>query len=162
MEYNLKNMDNARQILLSMIHENSYWNHHLYKAVFITLASGLSVVVAGLVIISLFALPLMRMDPEHTVPRMAFTFLSFSSIYEVLEKTIKSYSSAKVMLEIDNELTASRQDISEEHLLKIFNQYCDSKEAAPNVPHYLYISNKYKLNSGWSSSVKLNKISKSA
>lgn len=161
-EYNLESAENARGILLSMIHENSYWNHHLYKSIFIILAGGLSVVVLGLLIISLFALPLIKIDPEYTVPRLAFTFLSFSLIYEVIEKALKSYSSSKIMLEIDNELTRPRRDISEEHLLKVFNQYYDIKESAPNVPFFLYKSNRDRLNAGWNSRVQINNTSKNA
>lgn len=161
-EYNLESDKSEREILLSMIHENSYWNHHLYKSIFIILVGGLSVIATALVMTSLFALPLMKVDPEYTVPRLAFTFLSFSLIYEVLEKAIKSYSSSKIMLEIDNELTRSRQDISEEHLLKVFNQYCDIKESTPNVPYFLYKSNRGRLNAGWNSRVQMNNTSKNA
>ncbi|MCG7645061.1 hypothetical protein MHM87_05590 [Alteromonas sp. Cnat3-28] len=161
-EYNLENAESAREILLSMMHENSYWNHHLYKAVFVVISASLSVIVIGLVITSLFALPLMKIDPEYTIPRLAFTFLSFSLIYEVIEKALKSHSSSKIMLEIDNELTRSRKDISEEHLLKIFNQYCDIKESTPDIPYFLYKSNRAKLNAGWSSRVNLNKNIKNA
>ncbi|MBI4649753.1 hypothetical protein HY745_00305 [Candidatus Desantisbacteria bacterium] len=93
---------------------------------------------------------LIKIDPEYTVPRLAFTFLSFSLIYEVIEKAIKSYTSSKIMLETDNELTrVGKDNIKEEHLLKIFNQYCDIKETAPNVPSFVYKSNKDRLNSGW-------------
>lgn len=155
-EYNLESTNSAREILLSMIHENSYWNHHLYKAVFTVLLSGLSFIILGLIVTSLFALPLITIGPEYTVPRLAFTFLSFSLIYEVIEKALKSYSSSKIMLEIDNELTRSRKNISEEHLLKVFNQYCDIKESTPNIPYFLYKSNRAKLNAGWSSRVQLN------
>lgn len=161
-EYNLENAEGAREILLSMMHENSYWNHHLYKAVFVVISASLSVILIGLVITSLFALPLMKIDPEYTIPRLAFTFLSFSLIYEVIEKALKSHSSSKIMLEIDNELTRSRKDISEEHLLKIFNQYCDIKESTPDIPYFLYKSNRAKLNAGWSSRVNLNNNIKNA
>jgi len=155
-EYNLENKENPRQVLMSMIHENSYWNHHLYKSVFIILVSGISTIIIGIIITSLFALPLIKIDPEYTVPRLAFTFLSFSLIYEVLEKASKSYNSSKIMLEIDNELTRSMKDITEENLLKVFNQYCDIKEAAPNVPSFVYKYNKVRLNSGWSSRIQMN------
>lgn len=161
-EYSLGNADSAREILLSMIHENSYWNHHLYKAVFVVLAGGLSVIIIGLIVTSLFALPLIKIDPEYTVPRLAFTFLSFSLMYEVIENALKSHSSSKIMLEIDNELTRSRQDISEEHLLKVFNQYCDIKESTPNVPYFLYKSNRARLNAGWNSRVQMNSAIKNA
>lgn len=161
-EYALEKDGNAREILLSMIHENSYWNHHLYKSIFIFLVGGFSIFVIGLVIAALFALPIMKIDPEYTIPRLAFTFLSFSLIYELLEKAIKSYSSSKIMLEIDNELSRSRQDISEEHLLKVFNQYCDIKESTPNVPYFLYRSNKCRLNAGWNSRIQMNNTAKNA
>jgi hypothetical protein len=161
-EYNLESAGNAREILLSMIHENSYWNHHLYKAVFAVISSVVSFVIIGLIITSLFALPLITIDPEYTIPRLAFTFLSFSLIYEVIEKALKSHSSSKIMLEIDNELTRSRKNITEEHLLKIFNQYCDIKESTPNIPYFLYKSNRGKLNEGWSSRVQLNNTANNA
>lgn len=158
-EYNLGDAQNPREILTSMIHENSYWNHHLYNSVFIILFGGISAIILGLVVTSLFALPLIKIDPEYTVPRLAFTFLSFSLIYEVLEKAANSYSSAKIMLEIDNELTRSKKDITEEHLLKVFNQYCDIKESAPDVPSFVYKSNRNRLNSGWKSRIENNNIS---
>lgn len=155
-EYNLKSNDNPRETLMSMIHENSYWNHHLYKSIFIILIGGISTIAIGIIVASLFTLPLIKIDPEYTVPRLAFTFLSFSLVYEVLEKAIRSFSSSKIMLEIDNELTRSRQYITEEHLLKVFNQYCDIKEAAPDVPNFVYKSNRGRLNSGWSSRIQMN------
>ncbi|MEI6069941.1 MAG: hypothetical protein WCP96_21630 [Methylococcaceae bacterium] len=155
-EYNLESTENPREILMSMIHENSYWNHHLYKSVFIMLIGGISAIIFVLIFTSLFALPFIKIDPEYTIPRLAFTFLSFSLIYEVLEKAAKSYSSSKIMLEIDNELTRSRQDITEENLIKVFNQYCDIKESAPDVPYFVYISNRSRLNSGWNSRIQMN------
>ena len=69
---------------------------------------------------------------------------------------MRSYRSSKIMLEIDNELSRSISNISEEHLLKIFNQYCEVKETAPNVPYFVYKSNRGKLNNGWSSRVNIN------
>lgn len=123
-EYNLQRKDNPRTILISMIHENSYWNHHLYREVFFILASGVSMTIAGIVVTSLFALPLIKADPEFAVPRLAFTFLSFSLIYEVLEKAVRSHRSSKIMLEIDNELSRAGVSLPEEHMLQIFNQYC--------------------------------------
>jgi len=49
-EYNLESDDTARDILMSMIHENSYWNHHLYRTIFIVLAAGISIIVIALLI----------------------------------------------------------------------------------------------------------------
>ncbi len=154
-KYNLKSNETPRKILMSMIHENSYWNHHLYSSTFLILASSISIAIIILIVTTLFSLPLINIDPEYTVPRLAFTFLSFSLIYEFLEKTLKSYSSSKIMLEIDNELSREKQNITEEHLLKIFNQYCDIKEAAPNIPNFVYNSNKGKLNRGWDSRIQM-------
>ncbi len=157
-EYNLKSNDNPRKILMSMIQENSYFNHHLYKNIFVILTGWISVIAIGLIVVSLFAFPVINIDPEYSVPRLAFTFLSFSLVYEVLEKTIKSYNSSKIMLEIDNELTRTWQDISEEHLMKIFTQYFETKEAAPDVPFFVYNSNRGRLTKGWSSRIqKINK-----
>lgn len=155
-EYNLERTDSAREILMLMIHENSYWNHHLYKIIFIFLITIISGTFIGLLVTSLLAIPLVTADPEYTVPRLAFTFLSFSLIYEVLEKAMRSYRSSKIMIEIDNELSRSISNISEEHLLKIFNQYCEVKETAPNVPYFVYKSNRGKLNNGWNSRVNIN------
>lgn len=155
-EYNLAHDDNPREILTSMIHENSYWNHHLYKSVFFLIVSGVTIILIVLITAFLFALPLIKTDPEYTIPRLAFTFLSFSLLYEVLEKAASSYSSSKIMLEIDNELSRINEEITEQHLLKLFNQYCEIKETAPDVPYFIYKSNKGKLNNGWNSRIQMN------
>lgn len=147
------NIDSPREKLFSMIHENCYWNHYLYKYVFFLFAAGITLISAGFVVASFFAFPLIKIDPEYTVPRLAFTFLSLFLVYELLEKAKNSYLSSKIMLEIDNELTRSRGNISEVSLLKIFNQYCNIKESAPDIPGFLYKRNKGKLNDGWKSRV---------
>ncbi|MCI0446669.1 hypothetical protein L0152_26130, partial [bacterium] len=91
-EYNLSRSENPKEILISMIHENSYWNHHLYRSVFIIFVSTVSTIIFGLIIVSLLFLPLITIDPDYTVPRLAFSFLSFTLIYEWLEKAVNSYS----------------------------------------------------------------------
>ncbi|MCI5223442.1 MAG: hypothetical protein D3924_12400 [Candidatus Electrothrix sp. AR4] len=148
-----ENIDSPREKLFSMIHENCYWNHYLYKYVFLFFVAGITLILSGFVVAFFFAFPLIKIDPEYTIPRLAFTFLSLFLVYEILEKAKNSYVSSKIMLEIDNELTRSREDISEVNLLKIFNQYCNIKESAPDIPGFLYKRNKEKLNDGWKSRI---------
>jgi len=149
-EYNLKKKDTSTDILTSMIHENSYWNHHLYKIIFIFIITFISSIFVILLVTALFAIPLIKSDPDYSIPRLAFTFLSFSLVYEVLENAIKSYKSSRAMLEIDNELSREAKT-TDEKLLKLFNQYCEFKEKAPNVPSFIYNANRQRLNSGWNS-----------
>ena len=152
-EYHSENIKNPREKLFSIIHENCYWNHYLYRHVFSFFTIGISIVLLGFILTSFFAFPLIKLDPEYTIPRLAFTLLSLFLVYEILEKAQGSYHASRIMLELDNELTRSRKNISEEKLLKIFSQYCDTKESAPDIPNFLYKSNKDKLNDGWKSRI---------
>ncbi|HBV21531.1 MAG TPA: hypothetical protein DEF07_07415 [Nitrosomonas sp.] len=157
-EYYLNNLNNPREKLLSMIHENCYWNFHLFRTVFRHLIFGISLTIIVLItLVVILAIPLTKSDPEYTILRLAFIFLSFSLFYEVIERAVYSHRSSRIMLEIDNELTRSKEKITELQLLKIFNQYCDAKESAPNVPFFIYSSNKHRLNSGWENRVDMNK-----
>lgn len=85
-KYYSDNIDIPREKLFSMIHENCYWNHYLYKYVFFLFATGIALISSCFVVSSFFAFPLIKIDPEYTVPRLAFTFCRFSSCMSFLKK----------------------------------------------------------------------------
>lgn len=55
-DYEVKDCSTPRHILISMIHENCYWNHHLYRSVFMFLVCLLSAMIL-LILIPLFFSP---------------------------------------------------------------------------------------------------------
>lgn len=152
-DYTVKKKNEGRETLIAMIHENSYWNHHLYKYTFIRNVVCFSIIFILVVLVSLFILPIVKTDPDFSLPRLGFTFLSFTILYEFLEATLNYRNASRKMLEIDNELSRI-SSLSDEILLTIFNQYNQAKSATSNIPKAIYSKNKDRLNDGWNKRVR--------
>lgn len=137
-----------RANLIDLIHENCYWNHHQYRELsvyYAVLAAVIFLVAASIVVM---ALPLHYLDPDYIAPRMAFSALSFTIVYEVMEHAIKLRASSKEMLELDNELDRNGS-INEDRLIDIYTTYISVKESTPDIPEFLYQKNRDRLNEGW-------------
>lgn len=154
-EYLLEDDSSPGKILLSMIHENSYWNHNLYKS--ISKIGGVFILIV--IIISIFSLlyliPQVKNGMDYSVIRVVFVFLSFTIIYDFIEKIIQYYESSKIMLEIDNEI--QRKPSNEVNIIDIFDKYIKTKEKTSSIPSIIYSLNNTRLNEGWEMRVKLNK-----
>lgn len=134
--------------LAYVIHENSYWNHHQYNELFKIYIAGILIVLFIICAIGLYSIPFVNFDSDYLIPRLAFTVLSFSILYEIIENTIKLYNSSHQMLEIDNEISRSNE-ISENKIIDLYNSYISVIESTPDIPDFLYNRNKEKLNKGW-------------
>ena len=152
-EYTVEKKNEGRKTLIAMIHENSYWNHHLYKYIFIKNIVCFSIIFILVVLVSLFIFPFIKTDPNFSLPRLGFTFLSFTILYEFLEATLNYRNASRKMLNIDNELSRT-SSLSDEILLTIFNQYNQAKLATSNIPNTIYLKNKDKLNDGWNKRIR--------
>lgn len=151
-KYAVKKKNKGRETLIAMIHENSYWNHHLYKYTFIRNVVYFFIVFILVVLVSLFIVPFIKTDLDFSLPRLGFTFLSFTILYEFLEATLNYRNASRKMLEIDNELSRTTS-LSDEILLTIFNRYNQAKSAASTIPNVIYSKNKDRLNDGWNKRV---------
>ncbi|BCG64415.1 MAG: hypothetical protein methR_P2188 [Methyloprofundus sp.] len=143
---------NSQGVLLSMIHENSYWNHSLYRSLFLM---G-STIVLLIIMLSIFALlylvPQLKNGVDYSILRVVFVFLSFTIIYEILDKITQYYESARIMLEIDNEIERNFMN-AEMNLIYIFDLYIKTKEKTPSIPLLIYKFNRRRLNEGWKARV---------
>lgn len=134
--------------LVKLIHENSFWNHHQYRELslyYIIISVVIFVVATSFVVL---AVPFHYLDPDYIAPRMAFSALSFTIVFEVMEHAIKLRTSSREMLEVDNELRQSYA-LSEDRLIDVYNTYVSVKESTPDIPQSLYEKNRDKLNDGW-------------
>jgi hypothetical protein len=145
---NLSDSEALRLGLIALVHENCYWNHHQYRELSVYYAIVAAVIFLGAAAIVIMALPLHYLDPDYIAPRMAFSALSFTIVYEVMEHAIKLRTSSKEMLELDNELDRNGP-ISEDRLIDIYTTYVSVKESTPDIPELLYQKNRDKLNEGW-------------
>lgn len=131
-----------------MMHENSYWNHYLYKYTFERNLSRVIVALALIIIPTLFFIPLVNSSQNFDLARLIFSFLSFAILYEFLESTIRLKNASKAMLEIDNEISRN-ETLNEENLLNIFSQYVHLTRTVPSIPNKLYEKYRNMLNKGW-------------
>ena len=67
-EYAVEKKNEGRKTLIAMIHENSYWNHHLYKYTFIRNVVCFSIIFILIVLVSLFIFPFIKTDPDFSLP----------------------------------------------------------------------------------------------
>ena len=119
------------------MHENSYWNHYIYKYTFERNLSRVIVALALIIIPTLFFIPLVNSSQNFDLARLIFSFLSFAILYEFLESTIRLKNASKAMLEIDNEISRN-ETLNEENLLNIFSQYVHLTRTVPSIPNKLY------------------------
>jgi len=134
--------------LSHIIHENSYWNHHQYNELFKIYIAIILVVIFTFCAVALYSIPFINLNSDYLIPRLAFTVLSFSILYEMIENTIKLYNSSQQMLDMDNEISRTNK-ISEYKIIDLYNSYISVIESTPDIPEFLYERNKEQLNKGW-------------
>lgn len=147
--YNIINGSSPELRLLSMIQENAFWNHHLYGYSYKRL--GLSLLVATLLVggFSLFLIPVITSDPDYSLPRLAFTVLSFAIIYEQVEAALNYKKASADMLELDNEISRLDGDIGMQVVLRLFSKYNSIQDMRLSMPHSIYKMNRDRLNNAW-------------
>ncbi len=148
--YLLKDETTSRKALLSMIQEDSFWNHHLYRSTFIIYSSfillGLIITIFGL----LFFIPNSGVD--SSILLIAFIFLSFTIVYEFLDKVVMYYESSVTMLEIDNEIEINFEN-KEINMIDTFYKFSKTIEKTPPIPSVFYNFQSDKINKAWKARV---------
>ena len=148
-EYSSKDLTAGNKKLTMMIHENSYWNHYLYKYTFEKNLQIMVVLILSILISAFVLLPLVKGILFYDIIKLIFTFLSFTILYEFLESTVKLKDASSSMLEIDNELSRNTTTLSEENLLNIFAHYVHIKKNIPTPSEKIYTQHRDLLNKGW-------------
>jgi len=156
-EYHIRNDIGPREVLLSMIHENSYWNHNQYKFMFIIGGMLILIILIASVFSLLYIIPKINNGMDYSILRVVFIFLSFTIIYDLMDKIIQYYQSSKIMLEIDNEIQRNHKH-SEINALDIFDKYIKTIEKTPSIPYIVYKLNRSKLNEGWRVRSKIDRL----
>ena len=134
--------------LKKAIHENCFWNSYLYKRSYIeNMCLFIPIFCLGFCGF-LYLIPLIKTDPTYILPRFAFSFLTFTIVYEFLETTIAFNKASVVMKELDNELSCE-DNISNSHLLELFSRYCYYLAITPTIRYNLYKKNQKWLNQEW-------------
>ena len=151
--YNIKNTSSPEHILLSMIQENAFWNHHLFRYSFILLSLNLFVATLFIGSLSLFLIPIIVTDPDYSLPRLGFTVLSFTIIYEIIELALNYRKASVEMLELDNEISRHSQDIGMHEVLRIFSKYNSIQNMNLHILKNIYLKNKDRLNNAWAERV---------
>lgn len=146
----LKDTSTPEKKLLSMIQQNSYWNHHLYRSAFVIYSIPLLTALAIAIFSLLYLIPSGGIN--LSILLIVFVFLSFSIIYEMLDKLVTYYESSKVMLEVDNEIERIFEK-DEINVLDTFHKYLTVKERTSSIPYPIYMLSRNKLNKAWEARV---------
>ncbi len=147
--YRIINDSSPELRLISMIQENAFWNHHLYSYSYKTLE--LRLLVASLLVgaFSLFLIPVITSDPDYSLPRLAFTVLSFAIIYEQVERALNYKTASAGMLELDNEISRLYGDPGTQVVLRLFSKYNSIQDMRLSIPDSIYRENRDRLNNAW-------------
>ncbi|PZN81185.1 MAG: hypothetical protein DM484_08760 [Candidatus Methylumidiphilus alinenensis] len=147
-KYSIKDETSSESKLISMLQENSYFNHHLYEKCFIRYRAFLLIFFSLVLIIPLFMIPVLANDPNYSLPRLAFVVLSWSIIFESMETTLNYRFAAKVMLELDNQFSRIKKD-NNPAMLDLFSKYDMAKRMCPPISERIYKKYRDILNEGW-------------
>jgi len=136
--------------LRRLIHENAYFNYHLFGKVYNRNLFILFVFCALSLFFLFVFIPSVNSDSDLLVMRLAFSVLSFSLLYEFLTLTLRYRATKKEMKDIDNYLTQAPA-AKESVLLESFTRYVEAKGLTPNIPNKIWEKNKAHLQKGWRS-----------
>jgi len=136
--------------LRRLIHENAYFNHHLFRKTYQRKIKILGTVFALIAISILIFIPYLQVNPDLSLFRLVYTLLSFGLLYEFLTSTLRYRATTEEMKNIDNYLTQAPEAI-ESVLLEAFTRYNGAKMLTPNIPNDIYEKRNDSLNEGWKS-----------
>jgi len=133
-----------------MIHENSFFNSHLYlsaykKSIFNGLLFSIPILIFFFVLIPSF---LSIQYDLLLLFKLLLVGLSAIQLWDEFEKAFIWKISATKMLELDNQINAL-DEISSDSLLFVFAKYNMIKISTPPIPQKIYVKMKDRLNEGW-------------
>lgn len=136
--------------LRRLVHENVYFNHHLFEKSYqrnIKILGGFFALIA---ISILLFIPHFQVNSDLSSLRLVYTLLSFGLLYEFLTSTLRYRATKEEMKNIDIYLTQAPEAI-ESVLLEAFTRYSEAKILTPNIPNGIYEEHDDSLNEGWKS-----------
>ncbi len=137
--------------LRRLIHENSYFNHHLFrysrKNNFIKIAAFLIPFIITMFIYIPYSNA--NLNPDLTPLKLIYVLLSFSVIYDFLDSTLKYQTTIEDMRCIDNYFTQATTMTSAEMILDAFAKYNEAKSTTPNISGRIWEKHASILNKSW-------------
>ncbi|MDD5359697.1 MAG: hypothetical protein PHI02_05470 [Sulfurovaceae bacterium] len=147
-----QNISNIKKLQM-MIHENSYFNHYLYEKTY-KRNFYISLILILISIIPLVYLaPLIKLDSDLSIPRLVFSLLSFTLIYEFIENTYNYKKTSQAMKNIDSYLYQN-SSLNDNVITEIFSRYNEAKLITPNIPNSIYKKYETRINESWNERAK--------
>lgn len=148
----LQNLSNIKKLQMT-IHENSYFNHYLYDKTYKRnfIISFILILISIIPIV--YLAPLIKFDSDFSLPRLVFTLLTFTLIYEFIENTYNYKQTSKVMKNIDSYLFQTKS-INDNSITEIFSRYNEAKLITPNIPSSIYKKYANRINESWNERAK--------
>lgn len=146
--YNLPIKSKGPVKLRYMIHENAFWNYHLYKKSSTLSIIKLSLYCTFIIIGIVFVILTFPTDPDYSILRVVLIGLSSIYIWEELDRAFLWRNSSQKMNYIDSRLEAVKSN-DEEFIMLIFHEYNHVRAITPWIPEIIYNEERKKLNQAW-------------
>ncbi len=139
--------------LRRLIHENSYFNYHLFRYSYENNLEKIIITPIIFVISILLYMSYRSVNPnpdsDQFFLKAIYVLLSFSVIYDFLDSTLKYRTTIEDMRSIDNYFTQATAMTSAEMILDAFAKYNEAKSTTPNIPGRIWKKHASKLNKSW-------------
>ena len=163
-DFNIKDFSNPNRRLLSMLQENAFWNHTLYKEMYLKKRSIvfywifiplfiLILILPALINLYILSIPTPPTEPTNffNAPyKIIFVLLSFGLLYEFVDEMLNYNRASKEMLELDNEITRIYEKVDNtDSAMSLLVKYHYTKALCPYISDDVYERNKDGLNKAW-------------
>jgi len=147
-EYNIRDKSSPEKILLSQIQENSFWNYHLYKFMYLKKIKFFLISLSFIFICLFIAYLIIPITIDSF--KILFVILSFGIIYEIFDD-IKLFARASLeMNELDNEISRIYNlDNNHKNLISLIVKYHYVKAMCTHIDKVIYDKYKDGLNQAW-------------
>ncbi|WP_280541498.1 hypothetical protein [Chromohalobacter sp. 11-W] len=136
--------------LRRLIHENAYFNYHLFDKSYRRNLAILGACSAFILISILLFIPYVKVNSDLLPIRLVYSLLSLGLLYEFLTSTLRYRATTEDMKNIDSYLSQAPA-AKESVLLEAFTRYSEAKALTPNIPNGVWEKNKDYLKEGWRS-----------
>ncbi|WP_379865036.1 hypothetical protein [Marinobacter sp. M5B] len=136
--------------LRRLIHENAYFNYHLFEKSYRRNLAILGACSALIMLSILLFIPYVKGNSDLLPMRLVYSLLSFGLLYEFLTSTLRYRATTEDMKNIDSYL-AQAPAAKESVLLEAFTRYSEAKVLTPNIPNGVWEKHKDYLKEGWRS-----------
>ncbi len=151
-DFNIKDSSKPEKILLSMLQENAFWNHHQYMLMYQQKRKIFLLWVFIPFVLIVFSIPFFpSIKSISSEPfKIFYVFLSFGLLYEIFEEMTNYKRASLEMNELDNEISrVFEKNDAVNSAMSLLVKYHFVKAMCPYIDPKIYETHGEGLNKAW-------------